>query len=267
MKQDVTFVICSCDKYEDAWHPFFELLHIYGGDLHHPLVLNTETGHYSSPHFGIRVINTPGKATWSQRLRNVLNQIDTEFVFLLLEDFFLQSPFRHDCFDTVLQYMRAHPEVGVLHTTPTGKIPVLPEEMFFERSFPQNNITVTAVLWRRNYLLKLLRDHENIWEFEWYAGIRAKNYPEKVMQYNERFPVIFDYRVVISEGYGITGGGWLPKNRELFEKHGIDVDYERLGWYVPPGDQAKQSRRTPAALIRRLKNRIRHEYRKRKSLK
>lgn len=163
--------------------------------------------------------------------------------------------------------MRDHDDVGVIHTTPTGKIPNLPEEMFFERKFSQNNITVTAVLWRKTYLQKLLREHENIWEFEWYSGIRAKNYPEKVMQYNERFPVIFDYRVVISEGYGITGGKWLHKNKELFEKHGIQVDFENLGWYVPPENRPVQSRWTPAALVGRLRNRIRYEVRKQKSLK
>lgn len=267
MRSDVTFLICSCDHYEDAWHPFFELLHIYGMDRRYPMVLNTETKQYTSDHFDIRVINTPGNFTWSQRLRNVLGQIDTEFVFLLLEDFFLQSPFRFDLFETVVQYMRDHADVGVVHTTPTGKIPVLPEEMFFPRNFPQNNITVTAVLWRREYLLKLLRDHENIWEFEWYCGIRAKRYPEKVMQYNERFPVIFDYRVVISEGYGLTGGKWLPKNKELFEKHGITVNFDRLGWYEPPAQRPAHNRWTPAALLRRVRNRLHYEICKRRSLK
>lgn len=266
--KDVTFLICSCDKYEDAWHPFFELLHIYAGDrLTCPIVLNTESKPYSSPHYPVRVIHSDPALTWSQRLAHVLELIDTEFVFLLLEDFFLQSPFRFDCFETVLDYMRSHSEVGVLHTTPTGKIPVLPEEMIFERTFRENNITVTAVLWRKAYLQKLLRPHENIWEFEWYSGIRAKRFPEKVMQYNERFPVIFDYRVVISEGYGITGSKWLPRNKELFEQHGITVDFERLGWYTPPEPIDAKSRRTPAALVRRLKNRLRYELRKRKSLK
>ena len=267
MRSDVTFLVCSCDKYEDAWHPFFELLHIYGVPTDYPMVLNTETKSYASEHFDIRVINTPGRTTWSQRLRNVLGQIDTEFVFLLLEDFFLQAPFRFDLFETVVQYMRDNTDVGVLHTTPTGKIPNLPEEMFFPRNFSENNITVTAVLWRKSYLLKLLRDHEDIWEFEWYSGIRARRYPEKVMQYNERFPVIFDYRVVISEGYGLTGGKWLPKNRELFEQHGITVNFDRLGWYVPPAERPRQSRWTPAALVRRLRNRLRYELRRRKSLK
>ncbi len=268
MHNDVTILVSSCDKYEDAWNPFFELLHVYAGEaLKYPIVLNTETRQYHSDHFNIRVINTPENKTWSERLMNVLRQIDTEYVFLLLEDFFIQSPFHFEAFETVVQYMRDHSEVGVIHTTPTGKFKELPEEMFFERTFDQNNICVTAVLWRKAFLEKLLRNHENIWEFEWYSGIRAKRYPEKVMQYNERFPVIFDYRVVISDGYGITEGKWLPRNKELFEKHGITVDYDRLGWYTPPEARLKQSRWTPSALARRFKNRLRYEIHRYKSLK
>lgn len=265
---DVTLLVCSCDHYSDAWDPFFTLLHIYAGEkLTCPIVLNTESKPYATPYYDVRVLHAQPGLTWSQRLAGVLEQIDTEYVFLLLEDFFLQSPFRFDCFETVLEHMRAHPEVGVIHTTPTGKLPVLPEEMFFERTFTENNITVTAVLWRKSYLQKLLRPHEDIWEFEWYSGIRAKNYPEKVIQYNERFPVIFDYRVVISEGYGITGGKWLPKNKELFERHGINVDFEGLGWYAPPAPRPAWTRWTPAALLSRLRRKLRYELRRKKSLK
>lgn len=267
MNQDVTFLVSSCDKYEDAWHPFFELLHIYGGDFHYPIVLNTETKQYHSEHFDVRVINTPFKATWSERMMNVLQQIDTEFVFLLLDDFFLQSPFNHAQFDKVVEYMRSNPDAGVMHMTPSARFKNLPPEMFFERTFDELNITVTAVLWRRAYLQKILRKHENIWDFEWYCGQRAKKYPEKIMQYSQAFPIIFDYKVIISEGYGITESKWLPKNKELFEKHGIDVDFEKLGWYIPPENRPKVSRWTPAALMRRFRNRVRYEINKRKSLR
>ena len=57
------------------------------------------------------------------------------------------------------------------------------------------------------------------------------------MQYNENYPIIFDYRVNIAEGYGITESKWLPKNKDLFERYGIEVNYDRLGWYVPHGSK------------------------------
>ena len=108
-------------------------------------------------------------------------------------------------------------------------------DMFLERKFDKLNITVTAVVWRREFLLKLLRDHESIWQFEWYCTFRAKKFfPDvRIMQYNERYPIIFHYYVKIEDGYGITESKWLPKNKELFEKYGIPVNYDNLGWYSP----------------------------------
>ena len=35
-----------------------------------------------------------------------------------------------------------------------------------------------------------------------------------------------------ADGYGITQGKWLCKNKELFESYGInDVDYDKLGMF------------------------------------
>lgn len=48
---DVTLLVSSCDKYEDTWHPFFELLHIYGNGFSCPIVLNTEKKQYSNAEF------------------------------------------------------------------------------------------------------------------------------------------------------------------------------------------------------------------------
>ena len=237
MNEDVTVLVSSCDKYEDAWEPFFRLFHIMGADkaTSNPVVLNTETKCYSCDYMQVKTINTPGKATWSERLLHVLGEINTDFVFHVLEDFFIQQPFNLHYFEKVMDEMRSHPEEGAMHITPNGRFPADAQEMFLERKFEKLNITVTCVIWRRTFLIDLLRKHENIWQFEWYSTFRAKKFfPNvKIMQYNERFPIIFDYRVNISEGYGITESKWLPKNKELFDKYNIKVDYERLGWYVP----------------------------------
>lgn len=231
-------LVNSCDKYEDAWAPFFALYKIMGAEkaTDNAIILNTETKQFSCDYLPIRTINSGHNRTWSQRLIEVLQKINTEYVFCLLEDFFIQSPFYSEGFNQCLDYMRSHPEVGCIHTTPTGMNYGPTKDLFFERHFSndQCNIAVVAVLWRKTFLMKLLRPHENIWQFEYYSGQRArKYYSEKVMQYNEIYPTIFDYHVVIAEGYGITEGKWLPKNKELFDRYGIKVDFERLGWYEP----------------------------------
>ena len=37
MEQKITILVNSCDKYEDAWHPFFECLWLFAGELPYPM--------------------------------------------------------------------------------------------------------------------------------------------------------------------------------------------------------------------------------------
>lgn len=262
MNNDLSVVVNSCDKYEDAWNPFFRLFHIMEADkaTSNPIILNTETKQFHCDYLNVKTINTPGKKTWSERMLNTLKQIDSEFILLLLEDFFIMQKFNLEYFNKVMDYLRDHPDVGAVHTTPNGRFPKDAEDMFLRRDFNKLNITITVVVWRKEFLEVLLRKHENIWQFEWYSTFRAKKlYPEwKIVQYNEKFPIIYDYRVNIQEGYGITESKWLPKNKELFDQYGIEVDYDNLGWYVPHEKKTEQITITTIIprIIKHIKNRI-----------
>lgn len=279
MHNNVTLLVNSCDKYEDAWHPFFEMLHIYGGEFPYPIVLNTETQNYASPYFNIRVINSHGKMTWSERLKNVVSQINTEYIFLLLEDYFLKAPFDYDRFQIVLDYMDNHPDVGFLDIAP--RYAASPEEAlrnqklididdeFYVRDNDKFNITVVPSIWRRDFLLNLIRDHEDVWAFEYYSGIRARQTGMKVVRYITRTPTIYEYDFQVWTGIGITRGQWLPQNVEFFAKHGVSVNFENLGiLHVNSLQEIKKlNRKSPRVMIKSVKRRIHDTINRRKSLK
>lgn len=277
-KKDVTLLVSSCDKYEDAWHPFFELLHIYGNDFSYPIVLNTETKNYTNKHFDIRVVNTPEKATWSERMTNVLNQIDTEFVFLVLDDYFLKDYFDTERFEKVLDYMRTHKDVGFVDISPRW---VTSEEEiqknlkdndikddFYVRERDEWNITIVPSVWRKDFFLNLLRKHEDVWMFEYYSGIRAKKTEMKIVRFVTRMPTIYEYDFQVWTGMGITRGQWLPKNVEFFEKHGIDVNFSNLGILnVSSSEEIKaMNRRSVSYILNAIKNKIHKRITKSKSL-
>lgn len=277
-KKDVTLLVSSCDKYEDAWHPFFELLHIYGNDFSYPIVLNTETKNYTNRHFDIRVVNTPEKATWSERMTNVLNQIDTEFVFLVLDDYFLKDYFDTERFEKVLDYMRTHKDVGFVDISPrwaTSEEEVRKnlkdndiQDDFYVRERDEWNITIVPSVWRKDFFLNLLRKHEDVWMFEYYSGIRAKKTEMKIVRFVTRMPAIYEYDFQVWTGMGITRGQWLPKNVEFFEKHGIDVNFSNLGILnVSSSEEIKaMNRHSVSYILNAIKNKIYKKITKSKSL-
>lgn len=279
MSSDVTILVNSCDKYEDAWHPFFECLWHFAGDLPYPIVLNTETKQYSSPHYAIHCVNTPGRQSWSSRLRHVLDSVETEFVFFLLEDYFLKDRFDARRFESVIDYMKTRPDVAIVDIAPRWADS--PEEMeavklkyrdledyFEERNSQSFNITCAPGVWRTDALRSLLRAHEDAWDFEIYVGIRAKKAGWKVIRYYAHTPTIYEYDFQVWTGMGITAGHWLPKNPAFFENLGIKVNFDRLGILnVSSVDEIRAiNQRNPAKQLKKIPKKLRKRLTRKKSL-
>ena len=86
-------------------------------------------------------------------------------------------------------------------------------------------------LWRKEYFLRLLYGDENPWEYEKNSNIRSRFAGYKIFTQDYNYsPATFRYCMNPADGYGITQGKWLHKNKELFESYGINnVDYANLG--------------------------------------
>lgn len=241
MDNNVTILVNSCDKYEDAWEPFFRLLKIHWPECeNYRIILNTETKVYNCGFLNVETICGGIKATWSERLKVVLEKIDTEFILFSLDDFFLMSKVSTKSFDEAVNFISGDASVGYVglkyNKTHKFKDPnmVEPQEHFFDRTLTDtvNRINCNTALWRKDFLLKLLRMHESPWEFEKYGSYRSKRYNQKIMIINNMhgiMPPVFDYDVEIKYGHGLTLGQWLPKNKELFDEYGIEVDFDNLG--------------------------------------
>lgn len=280
MNKDITFLVNSCDKYEDAWHPFFECLRIFGVPTEYEMVLNTETKQYSSDYFNVRVVNTPEKCTWSERLMNVVSQIDTEYIFFTLEDYFLKAPFDNERLQKVIEFMNKKPDVGFADISPryagsteeaeSNKVEFRDvEDEFVIRNNEKYNINTAVSVWRTSALKKLIRPHEDVWQFEYYSGYRARNEGIKVLRYRTSTPTIFEYDFQVWSGMGITRGQWLPKNPEFFEQLGIDVNFDRLGILnvSSVAEIRELNRSSLKTMIKKIPRKIRWYLDKPKSLK
>lgn len=235
--KDCTILVNSCDKYEDAWDPFFKLLKIQWPDCPYDMVLSTETKTYHCDCFDVKTINSDPRLSWSARLKYVLNNIETEYVLFFLEDFFLLEKVRVDIFNHALELIKSDPKIGLISFKPRTLDLTFPEETDFEnciieldkRASRRTNIYVG--LWRRENFLSLIYGDENPWDYEENANIRSRYAGFRIYMQDHKvsYPA-FRYCMDPIDGYGILKGKWLCKNKELFEANGIyGVDYENLG--------------------------------------
>ncbi len=232
-------LVTSCDNYEDAWNPFFTLFSIMWQDCPYPLFLNTETKNYAHEKLEITCLHPtrPAKKnktiSWSNRLRQAVEQIDAPYILFFLEDFFLMSEVRADVVEKCLTHMEETSDVGFVnfYSDPHTSEVVWDEFSPIDPEYDYGINTMTA-LWNKEYLLAILRD-ENPWDFEFFATRRAKKMPYRCLTHLKEFPPVFDYSIKIENGYGIYQGKWLKNNQSLFEKHGIKVDLEKRGVIDP----------------------------------
>jgi len=166
-------VVMSSDKYRDLWQPFFTLFWKHWPDCPFPVFLGTTGASYNDA----RVISIPsGDFAWSKTFRLVLEQVDAEYVFLLLEDFFLESPIETDEIQRHILVLRELDGTMLRLFPAPGPDSELAGYEGIGRIHPHApwRVSLQAGLWNRRRLLGLIRDEESIWDFERSGTARSR---------------------------------------------------------------------------------------------
>lgn len=219
MLENLSLVVSSFDAYEDLWKPFFTLLKENWPESEQiPIYLGTNSKKYIHP--GLQIYSPLADipedySSWSKCVIEILKRVKTDYVLFMLDDFFLWKQVDNGRLEKVLSYMKSNKRIGYIclkqDITPASGPKwhqnamncEYPELHFRRRGYPYRVSTQTG-LWRKDYLLKLLRAHETAWQFEVRANIRANFYCQK--QYGVR-ESLFIY----------PGGGYVWKGKVLNE--------------------------------------------------
>jgi hypothetical protein len=236
---DYSILVNSSDGFEDCWNPFFVLFSKYWPNCNVPIFLNTEQKRWEYSQLNIHCTVVQGESlqrlSWSECLSSALEQIKTPFVLYFQEDYFLNKPVREDIINSAVQYMKLNADVKHIALTQHGSIG--PHENYYKKDYlkiRQNakyRISTQAALWRVDTLKSYIQSGENGWMFEIFGTIRSRRRQECFLcaDYSKGSggPAI-DYLHT-----GVIKGKWLPAIREVFEANGIDMDYEKRGFYKP----------------------------------
>lgn len=236
-----SILVNTCDKFEDCWNPFFKLMSFYWPDCKGKIYLNTEFKDYSYP--SINIISIKGcigrkyngkYATWSQCLKWALEVINTDLILYLQEDYFINNKVDNAMLEHYIQYMADHPEIPCIQLTDVGipvrKIYDAKEHLHYSDPSYFSYTCCQASIWRKDVLLKLIREHETAWNFEWWGSKRAHYLGMKFLTINHEWlrdgNDFFPYLKT-----GVIGGKWYPPVVDLFKEHNIQIDFSHRGFY------------------------------------
>ena len=217
-KNDCTVIVCSCDKYADILPPFAALWRKFWPDCPFKTALVTETDP-QVPGFD-RVIACGRGGTWCSRLIAALRQIDTPYVLMLCDDYYLSktvdtalmlkrlSQIRD--FDAFNLRMIPNPPPGSGNSEPFGR----GTDLLRYKPGTAYCIATQSGFWNRDFLASLADGRASIWEFERYGSFdpRIAAKPLLVTPTKE-FPFVD----------AVHKGHWEKFGLDVCLKNGIDL--------------------------------------------
>ena len=222
VNKDCTVVVGSCDKYADLLGPFITLFRKYWPSCPFEVVLVTE----SDPHvkgFDRTILTGVGKP-WCRMMTAALEQIESTFVLLLMDDYLIESPV-----DTqrLLQRLEEAERFNAaslrLNPNPPGRKTVAGTGLL---EMPKNVaycVTCQTSLWRRDFLLRLVRQNKSAWEFERRGSFQIGDEPRPLLVTpTKEFPFVD----AVHKGY------WEKLGIEVCRANGIEINFAKRG--LPP---------------------------------
>jgi hypothetical protein len=232
---DCTLFVPSCDAYSDLWTPFFALLDRYWADCPFPIVLGANKQEFSAQN--VRVLHSGDEKNWSTQAIRQLSQLETPYILMMLDDFFLRAPVATESVLECLDFLHrrnghcvrllprpAPPwasdlsDVGRIDPpdyVPIGKIPAA----------TPYRVSTQGAIWRRETLLKLLREGESIWQFEMEGTQRSVAFPDGF--YGARS------HILTYEHHVVQRGKWFRDAAAHFGKMNIGCDFTRRAVMTP----------------------------------
>lgn len=222
---EVSVLIYSCDKYSDAWGPFFTLFFRYW-ECPYQVYLATEQEQCLLPE--IKTINTQAE-TWSERIRAAVEEIQTEYVIGMCEDFFFRRPVNQRTIDKCLIAMKEDRNIACCNFEKDYDGATGGHVHDFGKKPPGHNFQKSCqpTLWRRNILSDLLDCKMDPWQ--WEEAPTTEKYDFYVYT-GSLEGLTFDYGLYKRNKFGIVQGKWYKADVEpLFKREGINVDFTKRG--------------------------------------
>jgi hypothetical protein len=215
MNSDLCILVVSCDGYADIWDLFFTLFWKFWSDCPYPVYLGANQKVYSDKQ--VMMALTGDDPGWAESTRRMVEQIPTDYILMLLEDFFLQEKVDtqeiESNFDALKildgGYLRLKP-----FPKPDRKVPGYPDIGEIEPGAPYRT-ALQAAIWRKDVLTELLVDGESAWDMELKGSRRSDNI--SVGFYSTWKPILH-YEA------GVTMGKWIPWAVEQACEEGVLVD-------------------------------------------
>lgn len=220
MKENISVLVNSCDKYSDVWEIFFPLFFRYWPDCPWQIYLGSNEKVYNDPR--VKTICVGKDRSWAESAYKMLEKIPTDNILFFLDDFFI---FWKVNTDEVLKYYDVFLKLNAnclrLRNSPEIYNKVNGYEEIVEREKGEfNRVALDIAFWQKKTFMDLLKFGESPWQMENEGSKRSNQYTGF---YTSK-------KWVIERRNGLEAGKWMRYNLDLIKKEGL---------IIPPGHKIR----------------------------
>ena len=189
---NLTTIVGTCDSYLDLI-PGFSILYERYFEPNIETLIVSETEDLDIPKYKFI---TPGKKQWGERIINALSETKTEYVFFVLDDYYLSQLLTNEYIEYLLKFMDNR-KVNKIMLSPVpdfAKYEYLESINTMHKMSPNSPwlTSVQPAIWRKSELLKFLKPEYTPWNFEVKGSELAKNNIENYFVAKLDNPIYFN---------------------------------------------------------------------------
>ena len=253
LKNKLKLMLLTTDNNSDLWELFVRQLIKNWPDFDLDIILNTENAinfmqliNNISNEYSVNIIftnNFDKKVFWSERLKLNLRHFPSKYYLFILDDYILDGPVDTIKFKNSVDILEKNNDIAHINFLPSsiqysyiykGYKKILKNQPY--------RFNLQIGLWRRDFLLKFIREHETPWQFETWGNRRAKRYKNQVYHATQNYK-IFDYKIggIIKRGQwngptvidDLTRWGFphLEQNRQYFTKGDDKTNFNKRNFF------------------------------------
>lgn len=213
LKNNISFLILSCDKFSDLWDGHIKLYNQNWQDRDFDTFIVTDKKTEKSfP--GINIVSVTEQEDWTDRLRNALNLINTDYVFITLDDYFLIERVDNERMNKIMNLViRDGIDYVRLFKRPVAATREPVDEMaglFHVENDSEYSINLYPGIWKKEFLLFTLQQSLSAWRYEVALRRLSVEYGAKCLVDNNKDFVILDV---------VRKGKLLRAANNYFKKH------------------------------------------------
>lgn len=204
-------LIISCDNFSDLWDGHVKQLEKYWPDRNMDTYIVTES---ISVQYGSVKTLPVGDIEWSDRLKAALDKIDTKYVFITLDDYFLVDTIDDKKLQSYLEMMKKNAfDYFRLYKRPKRdkNMPFQnSRDLFLLDAKARYAVNLYPAIWKKDFLFSTVREGRNAWQYEVSLLRVSSEYGAKCIMTNANdFPILDVVRK----------GKLLHSSARYFKKH------------------------------------------------